>query len=272
MKNILVWGYSHKDSYSDYLDCFNYITKAGYRINGYYYSSIIEMPEWSIFFYSRLPIFNQKFDFVLYYDGEYLVDLLSEGGICISHSNNVDIEDLIDAIIKYPYYKNIDIYKEAKKIHDNRLCSFNTIHKNSGRYPWKESKHEDVLDTMRYSLLNNEIQNKDEIKSFINKTFGSGLVIKNVIFNEPATILFWSDGTKTVVKCQNGDIFDPEKGIAMAYMKKAFGGNGSYNDEIHKWTAKYYAKKYMPSPEVKYEDNSKTLKDTDIYPSYKLDF
>lgn len=272
MKNILVWGYSPKDSYSDYLDCFNYVTKAGYRINGYNDGYIIEMPECLIFFSSRLPIFNKKFDFILYYDGEHLVDLLRECGICISPSNRVDIEDLIDAIIKYPFYKNIYIYKEAKKIHDNRLFSFNTIHKNSGRYPWKVSKHEDHLDTMRYSLLNNGIQNKDEIKSFINKAFGSGLVIKNVIFNEPATIVFWSDGTKTVVKCQNGDIFDPEKGIAMAYMKKAFGGNGSYNDEIHKWTAKYCAKKYMPSPEVKYEDNSKTLKDTDIYPSYKLDF
>lgn len=26
--------------------------------------------------------------------------------------------------------------------------------------------------------------------------------IKNVIFNDPATIVFWKDGTKTVVKCQ----------------------------------------------------------------------
>ena len=28
--------------------------------------------------------------------------------------------------------------------------------------------------------------------------------IKNVIFNEPATIIIWKDGTKTVVKCQEG--------------------------------------------------------------------
>lgn len=40
--------------------------------------------------------------------------------------------------------------------------------------------------------------------------------IKKVIFNDPATIVFWKDGTKTIVKCQEGAEFDPEKGLAMA--------------------------------------------------------
>lgn len=40
--------------------------------------------------------------------------------------------------------------------------------------------------------------------------------IKKVIFNDPATIVFWKDGTKTVVKRQEGAKFDPEKGLAMA--------------------------------------------------------
>ena len=44
--------------------------------------------------------------------------------------------------------------------------------------------------------------------------------IKKVIFNDPATIVFWNDGSKTVVKCQEGDIFDPEKGLAMAISMK----------------------------------------------------
>ena len=39
--------------------------------------------------------------------------------------------------------------------------------------------------------------------------------IKKVIFNPPATIVFWKDDTKTVVKAQ-GEAFDPEKGLAMA--------------------------------------------------------
>ena len=60
--------------------------------------------------------------------------------------------------------------------------------------------------------------------------------IKNVIFNEPATIVFWRDGTKTVVKSQTIDIYDPEKGLAMAIAKKALGNKGSYYNEFSKYT------------------------------------
>lgn len=56
---------------------------------------------------------------------------------------------------------------------------------------------------------------------------------ERVVFNGPATIVFWPDGTKTVVKCQNDEPFDPEKGVAMAILKKYFGG-GKYNNVINK--------------------------------------
>lgn len=62
--------------------------------------------------------------------------------------------------------------------------------------------------------------------------------IKNVIFNPPATIVFWSDGTKTVVKAKNED-FDPEKGLAMAISKKMLGNNGNYYEVFKKWLPKY---------------------------------
>ena len=51
--------------------------------------------------------------------------------------------------------------------------------------------------------------------------------IENVILNDPAVIVIWGDGTKTVVKAQ-GEKFDPEKGLAMAISKKAFGNKHSY--------------------------------------------
>ncbi len=63
--------------------------------------------------------------------------------------------------------------------------------------------------------------------------------IKDVIFNNPATIVFWSDDTKTVVKCQDGDVYDPEKGLAMAISKKFFGNKGNYCNEINKWVEKH---------------------------------
>lgn len=64
--------------------------------------------------------------------------------------------------------------------------------------------------------------------------------IKDVIFNYPATIVFWDDGSKTVVKCQDGDIFDPEKGLAMAISKKALGNQGNYCNDIKKWLPEEY--------------------------------
>lgn len=62
--------------------------------------------------------------------------------------------------------------------------------------------------------------------------------LKKVIYNDPATIAFWSDGTKTVVKAQPGDIFDPEKGLAMAIAKKACGNKGNYYNGFKKWLPK----------------------------------
>lgn len=59
--------------------------------------------------------------------------------------------------------------------------------------------------------------------------------IENVIFNDPATIVFWLDGSKTVVKCQPGDTFSKELGLAMAICKKVYGNKGNYNDVFKKW-------------------------------------
>lgn len=61
--------------------------------------------------------------------------------------------------------------------------------------------------------------------------------IKNVIFNDPATIVFWNDGTKTVVKAENEE-FDPEKGLAMAIAKKVLGNKGNYYETFKKWLPK----------------------------------
>ena len=83
-----------------------------------------------------------------------------------------------------------------------------------------------------------------------------------VIFNPPATIVFWNDGDKTVVKiqdeqtkenlvvrggiknsivgeipiCEYGtEIFDKEKGLAMCFAKKMMGNKGSYYDMFKEW-------------------------------------
>lgn len=58
--------------------------------------------------------------------------------------------------------------------------------------------------------------------------------IKRVIFNNPATIVFWENGTKTVVKAHE-DKFDEEKGLAMAIAKRALGNTGRYYEVFKKW-------------------------------------
>ena len=72
------------------------------------------------------------------------------------------------------------------------------------------------------------LNNEYGISTSVCKRTRKSITIKDVIFNDPATIVFWSDDTKTVVKCQDGDIFDKEKGLAMAISKKFFGNKGSY--------------------------------------------
>lgn len=99
---------------------------------------------------------------------------------------------------------------------------------------------EDIFNSLE-KLLNSSYSTPNlTANTALNSVYGTGLVIKNVIFNDPATIVFWTDGTKTVVKCQDGDEFDPEKGLAMAIVKKVFGNQGNYFNEIKKWTDKYY--------------------------------
>ena len=61
--------------------------------------------------------------------------------------------------------------------------------------------------------------------------------IKKVKFNPPATIVFWTDNTKTVVKC-NGEDYDPEKGLAMCISKKMLGDRGNYYEVFKKWLPK----------------------------------
>lgn len=62
--------------------------------------------------------------------------------------------------------------------------------------------------------------------------------IRKVIFNEPATIVLWSDGTKTVVKCGPEDSFDMEKGLAMAIVKKMAGNDNRFHKVFKQYTKK----------------------------------
>lgn len=61
------------------------------------------------------------------------------------------------------------------------------------------------------------------------------LEIKNVYFNDPVTVVMWNDGTKTIVRCSENDFYDPEKGLAMAIVKKAYGNDNKFHKIFKKW-------------------------------------
>lgn len=104
--------------------------------------------------------------------------------------------------------------------------------------PWYEDERiwktleacpmEDMIDFLCNELKkNNTEQKKPKPKPLIPG-------IKRVIFNAPATIVYWSDRTKTVVKADN-EPYNEEKGLAMAIAKKALGNESNYYEVFKKW-------------------------------------
>ena len=58
--------------------------------------------------------------------------------------------------------------------------------------------------------------------------------VEKVVFHDPATIVYWKDGTKSVVKCSEGDKYDPEKGFAIAVAKKVYGSYTNFEKQMKK--------------------------------------
>lgn len=121
------------------------------------------------------------------------------------------------------YWKDIENVYEAFKAIVNKI---------EGKEEKKEMKNikYDHDDSVLPQVLVDAIIMKQRSKT------GSNALpkIKQVIFNNPATIVFWTDNTKTIVKAVN-EKFDPEKGLAMAIAKKCLGNKGNYFNEFKKW-------------------------------------
>lgn len=66
-------------------------------------------------------------------------------------------------------------------------------------------------------------------------TNGYAHAIRKVIFSNPATIIYWADGTKTVVKCQEGCTYSKYAGFMACVTKKVFGNKGNFNNVVNYW-------------------------------------
>lgn len=92
----------------------------------------------------------------------------------------------------------------------------------------------DSFDAFKYCVDDLINTRKIAYDRYVRASWNTKPEIVDVIFHDPATIVFWSDGTKTVVKSK-GEEFDPEKGLAMAISKKFLGNKGNYYNEFRKW-------------------------------------
>lgn len=73
------------------------------------------------------------------------------------------------------------------------------------------------------------------------------LTIEKVIFNDPVTVILWSDKTKTVVRCGENEEYDLEKGMAMAISKKFLGNKGNYYETF---------KKHLPEEDIEIDESN----------------
>ena len=153
-------------------------------------------------------------------------------------------------------YENRMNWCDGKSYHDDTLWGTyekDTCYKfDTGQYcsiGWYESQGCTVLEWSDFESPNKQKGNEkmNEVRKEVKGELQFGVPkIVNVIFNNPATIVEWDDGTKTVVKTHNED-FDEEKGLAMAITKKSLGNKRNYYDYFSRWIKKgksYHARKF----------------------------
>ena len=118
--------------------------------------------------------------------------------------NNVDIEDIIK--------KMIDKYDSNRIFSDEILSKL------------LEENIKDLENKLEAEIKEEIAKDKRrDINHFI-------ATIDKVYFGKGTTVIKWKDGTTTKVKCQDGEEFDKEKGVAMCIIKHMFGNIGYYNE------------------------------------------
>lgn len=119
--------------------------------------------------------------------------------------------------------KGMYVEVDSNRQYEDQLVHINHfVNGCSGRHPY--GKEETTMNTN-----NNTIEMTDSAKQKLhildcNEQLKQ-LNIRKIIFNDNATIVFWGDRTKTVVKCCEMDIYSREAAIAIAILKKKVGNN-----------------------------------------------
>lgn len=144
------------------------------------------------------------------------LDVLKKAGADITVEENVySCRNIITIKIPLgtPWVEEIEGTKAMVDVHTARICrdAISTVYGFS-------SQAERVTEVMDEKAKN--------LKDFENRFFGTYKIpeVREIRYNGPATIVFWEDNTKTVVKVQpDEEYYDPDKAFAMAVCKKLFG-------------------------------------------------
>ena len=87
-----------------------------------------------------------------------------------------------------------------------------------------------------FEITDLEVTLQPDLSGYGLSGYGKGICkedIEKVIFNPPATIVYFSDGDKVVVKTTDDEEYQPEVGVAMAIVKKVFKERGRFKKLIY---------------------------------------
>lgn len=92
---------------------------------------------------------------------------------------------------------------------------------------YKELEQEFANSFLENELAEDEIDNDLNLIRMIEELEAEEqydyLAFEKIIFNNPATIVIWADGTRTVVKACKEDKFDKGVGLKTALLQRVFG-------------------------------------------------
>ena len=84
----------------------------------------------------------------------------------------------------------------------------------------------------------------NELKDYVSFTqenekrkpgYFANFYIEKIFYNEGATVVIWSDKTKTVTKCKKGDTYNQEYALMMCVLKKIY-PHKKIDDLFKLWT------------------------------------
>ena len=93
-------------------------------------------------------------------------------------------------------------------------------------YDWEKSRLKEEIRCLKLQLENTQIAFRD-YREKANSRNGKDISVDKIIVNGDATIVFWGDGQKTIVKKSADDEYDLHHAFCAALAKRVYGHNST---------------------------------------------